>query len=146
MRVNGVDIPLLLDTGSPITVLNAAAATAAGIVMPGSDEPDDNKLNPFAKAARMAKEAIEDAQLMASGEVALIGGENGPIPLRKIPEKALIALGDAELGMGRPYVGDIPSLALLDGLGAGAGPAAILGTDVLRQRTKLLLRDGKVYV
>ena len=34
MRVNGVEIPSLLDTGSPITVLNAAAAEAAGIEMP----------------------------------------------------------------------------------------------------------------
>ena len=139
MRVNGVEIPSLLDTGSPITVLNAAAAEAAGIEMP---KPEDTGMNPFAKA----KAAVEAAAAIASGEVAMIGGANGPVMLRKIPEKAPIALGDAEIGAGRPYVGEIPGLAALGGLGAGAGPAAVLGTDVLRQRKKLVLRDGKVFV
>ena len=32
------------------------------------------------------------------------------------------------------------------GLGADAGPAAVLGTDVLRQRKRLVLQDGKVFV
>ena len=82
----------------------------------------------------------------ASGEVAMIGGVDGPVALRKIPEKAPIALGAAEIGSGRPYVGDIPGLAALDGLGAEAGPAAVLGTDVLRQRPTLVLRDGRVFV
>ena len=45
-----------------------------------------------------------------------------------------------------PYVGAIPGLAALDGLGADAGPAAVLGSDVLRQRECLVLRGGKVYV
>ena len=139
MRVNGVEIPSLLDTGSPITVLNAAAAEAAGISMP---QPEDTGMNPFAKA----KAAVEAAAAMASGEIAMIGGANGPVTLRKIPEKAPIALGDAEIGAGRPYVGEIPGLAALGGLGADAGPAAVLGTDVLRQRKKLVLRDGKVFV
>jgi len=144
LKVNGVAIPALLDTGSPITVLNAAAAAAAGIEMPA--EPDLSGMNPFAKAAAAAKAAVDAAAAMASGEVAMIGGVDGPVALRKIPEKAPIALGAAEIGSGRPYVGDIPGLAALDGLGAEAGPAAILGTDVLRQRKRLLLRDGKVFV
>ena len=144
MKVNGVEIPALLDTGSPITVLNAAAATAAGIEMPS--ELDQTGMNPFAKAAAKAKAAVDAAAAMASGEVAMIGGVDGPVTLRKIPEKAPIALGGAEIGSGRPYVGDIPGLAALDGLGAEAGPAAVLGTDVLRQRKRLLLRDGKVFV
>jgi len=66
--------------------------------------------------------------------------------LRKIPEKAPIRLGTAELGSGRPYVGELPGLAALGGLGADAGPAAVLGTDVLRQRKRLVLQDGKVFV
>ena len=144
LKVNGVEIPALLDTGSPITVLNAAAAIAAGIEMPA--ELDQSGMNPFAKAAAQAKAAMDAAAAMASGEVAMIGGVDGPVALRKIPEKAPIALGGAEIGSGRPYVGDIPGLAALDGLGAEAGPAAVLGTDVLRQRQRLLLRDGRVFV
>ena len=76
----------------------------------------------------------------------MIGGADGPILLRKIPEKAPIALGSAELGSGRPYVGELPGLAALGGIGDDAGPAAVLGTDVLRQRSRLVLRDGKVFV
>ena len=140
MNVNGVEIPSLLDTGSPITVLNEAAAAAAGIDMPVGEE--GSGLNPFAKA----KAAVEMAAAVASGEAAVIGGVDGPVTLRKIPAKAPIALGDAALGSGRPYVGAIPGLAALDGLGADAGPAAVLGSDVLRQRERLVLRDGKVYV
>mmetsp|Transcript_42433 Transcript_42433/g.83374 ORF Transcript_42433/g.83374 Transcript_42433/m.83374 type:complete len:404 (-) Transcript_42433:86-1297(-) len=144
MRVNGAEIPALLDTGSPISVLNAAAAAAAGIAMP--TEPDESGMNPFAKAAAKAKAAVNMAASIASGEVAMIGGVDGPVYLRKIPEKVPVELGGANLGSGRPYVGEIPGLAALDGLGAGAGPAAILGTDVLRQRKRLLLQDSKVFV
>ena len=65
------------------------------------------------------------------------GGADGPVALRRIPEKALIALGAAEIGSGRGrtlvYI-PWPCLAALNGLGAEAGPAAILGTDMLRQR------------
>ena len=139
MSINGVDIPSLLDTGSPITVLNAAAAEAAGIKMP---QPEATGMNPFAKA----KQAMEAAAAMASGEVAMLGGADGPVTLRKIPEKQPIALGAAEIGAGRPYVGEFPGLAALGGLGAGSGPAAVLGTDVLRQRRRLVMQNGKVYV
>lgn len=144
MRVNGVEIPALLDTGSPITVLNAAAAMAAGIDMPAA--PDDSGLNFFSRAAAKAKAAIDMTASLASGEVAMLGGANGPITLRKIPDKAPIDLGEAHIGSGRPYVGEIPGLAALDGLGDEAGPAAILGTDVLRQRQRLLLQDNKVML
>jgi len=139
LRVNGVGIPALLDTGSPITVLNDAAAKAAGIVMP---QVEDTGMNPFA----MAKAAMDSAAAMATGEIAMIGGVNGPVTLRKIPDKAPIALGETQIGSGRPYVGELPGLSALDGLGANAGPAAVLGTDVLRQRQRLVLQDGKVYV
>ena len=139
MTINGVEIPSLLDTGSPITVLNAAAAEAAGIAMP---QPEATGINLFARA----KAAVEAAAAMASGEVAMMGGPNGPITLRKIPEKAPIFLGAADIGAGRPYVGKFPGLAALGGLDADSGPAAVLGTDVLRQRRRLVMQDGKVYV
>ena len=38
------------------------------------------------------------------------------------------------------------SNAALDGLGAGAGPAVVLGTDVLRLRPRMLFTKDKVYV
>jgi len=139
MRVNNVEIPSLLDTGSPISVLNAAAAKAAGIDIP---PPEVAGTNLFAKA----KVAMEITAAVASGEALMIGGAGGPVILRRIPQKSSIALGSAQLGSGRPYVGEIPGLAALGGLGADAGPAAVLGTDVLRQRKRLVLQNGKVFV
>ena len=140
MTLNGVDIPALLDTGSPITVLNAAAAEVAGVATP--PPPQEAGMNPLAAA----KAALESAQAMARGDLVMIGGANGPVGLRKIPEKVPIALGPAQIGAGRPYVGELPGLAALDGLGADAGPAAVLGMDVLRQRERLVLREGRVFV
>merc|ERR1712038_1298257 len=34
LNINGVDIPCLLDTGSPITVLNSVATKKAGLTIP----------------------------------------------------------------------------------------------------------------
>ena len=138
LTVDGVDIPALLDTGSPITVLNDAAARAAGVdVAP----PPAAAGGPFAKM----KAAAAQAQAAAKGEVVMIGGATGPVALTKVPEPVQIALGAADVGAGRPYVGELPGLAALGGLGADAGPAAVLGADVLRQRARLVLRDGRVF-
>ena len=45
----------------------------------------------------------------------------------------------------RPYVGELPGLAALGGLGAAAGPAAVLGTDTLRRRARLWVTRTHVY-
>ena len=52
------------------------------------------------------------------------------------------AFGDGS----RCYVGDLPGLAALDGLGADAGPAAVLGTDVLRRRPRMVYRASEVLL
>lgn len=58
-QVNGVSMPALLDTGSPITVLNAAAATAASIELsPAADAAN----NPFAILAAGFKAAQASAE------------------------------------------------------------------------------------
>ena len=46
----------------------------------------------------------------------------------------------------RPYVGELPGLAALDGLGAAAGPAAVLGTDVLRTRPRLWYTPTRIFI
>jgi len=142
MVVNGVKIPALLDTGSPATVLNAAAAKLAGIEMPV--EPDQSSMNPIAKA----KAGFDFAASMASGEMVMMAGDNGPATLRKTPNAIPISLGGAVIRDVRPYVGEIPGLAALPGLAAKGAPAAILGTDVLRQRKRLLIAPAidKVFV
>ena len=58
-----------------------------------------------------------------------------------------MSIGDADFGGGacQMYVGDLPGLAVLDGLGASAGPAAVLGLDILRQRPRLVYQDMQIY-
>lgn len=148
--VNGVSIDALLDTGSPITVLNAAAASAAGVAFPRAPPPNEKKggaANPFARFAENLAENLRTASgPTTAGDLRIAGGDGAPVDLRRTAPTAM-ALGDADLGTDLTcYVGDLPGLALLSGLGAAAGPAAVLGTDLLRRRTSLLLRDGKVYV
>eukprot|EP00747_Dinoflagellata_sp_TGD_P181246 gnl/TRDRNA2_/TRDRNA2_3497_c0_seq1.p1 gnl/TRDRNA2_/TRDRNA2_3497_c0~~gnl/TRDRNA2_/TRDRNA2_3497_c0_seq1.p1 ORF type:complete len:124 (-),score=29.57 gnl/TRDRNA2_/TRDRNA2_3497_c0_seq1:91-414(-) len=106
--------------------------------------PPDEKsgMNPF----KVATGFFKKAQNLAKGEELMVGGGGGMVALKKVPEKVAISLGGAELGSGRPYVGEFPGLTKLGGLGADAGPAAVLGSDVLRQRKRLVLRDFKVYV
>jgi len=137
--VNGVEIPSLLDTGSPITILNAAAAEAAGVA---AEKPDNSGKNPLARAKDAVAEAANDAAAVAAGEVLLVG----PSVLRKYEREVPLAIGNAPIGDGRLFVGEVPGLGALDGLGANAGPAAILGTDVLRCRRRLLLLPGRVFV
>ena len=146
--VNGVAVPALLDTGSPITVLNAAAATAAGIqcAPAGGDTSGGGGgggFNPFARAAA----AVKAAQSAARGDMMTVAGADGPVQLFRAEASASMALGDAAFGDGcRPYVGDLPGLAALDGLGAGAGPAAVLGTDVLRTRPRMVYTPRELFL
>ena len=143
MCVNGVEIPSLLDTGSPITVLNAAAAKAAGI---GDAPPaaEDVSSNPFT----MLTQAFKAGVAATKAETLMVAGANGPVQLLRCEGGATMSLGDADLGGGtcRPYVGELPGLAALDGLGAAAGPAAVLGTDVLRTRPRLWYTPTRVFI
>ena len=143
LKVNGVLIPALLDTGSPITVLNAAAAKAAAIGE-APPTPDEVSSNPFT----MFGQAIKAGMAASKAETLVVGGATGPVQLLRVKEGVTLSLGDADFGGGecRPYVGDLPGLAALNGLGASAGPAVVLGTDVLRTRPRLWYTATRVYV
>jgi hypothetical protein len=151
IKVNGIDMPALLDTGSPITVLNKQAAQQAGIETVELPSPSKETKNPFAAAANRFKEAQATAQAAAQGDVLTIAGSQGrPVYLLKSTSKAQVALvGDSEVsfGDGNVYVGDIPGLAALSGIGVQSPPAVVLGMDVLRRRPKMLLRarNNEVY-
>ena len=140
LMVNGVAIPALLDTGSPITVLNAAAAAKASVAHAQPPSVDGNPLAKLMGAAKLAQAA-------ASGDVLTIGGVDGPVQLMRA-EPAEVSLG-AGVPFGedvRLYVGELPGLQALDGLGAAAGPAAVLGTDVLRRREKLWYTPTEIFL
>ena len=142
VRVNGVELPALLDTGSPITVLNAAAASAAAVEYTPLGSPEGQ--NPFARLAL----GVKAAQATARGDVLTVGGQSGPVQLVRAQRPTTISLGrDLELGADcQPYVGDLPGLAALDGLGASAGPAIVLGTDVLCKRPRMWYTPTELYV
>ncbi|CAK0822231.1 unnamed protein product [Prorocentrum cordatum] len=158
LTVNGVGIPALLDTGSPITVLNAAAAAAAGLDVSGGGSDRDSggssdSDNPFANlfagvgaALDAAREAATFGQRVASGDLVLIAGADGMIQLSRSKVAVSFSLGEAEIDNSTVLVGEVPGLAALDGLGAAAGPAALLGVDVLRQRPRLVIRANEMFV
>lgn len=152
LNVNGVQIPALLDTGSPVTVFNSEAAKQAGIETITLESSLSKKSsNPFAAVANRFKEAQELAKASAEGKILTIAGMNGPVNLLKSVETIDIsAVGEDDMvsfGQGHIYVGDIPGLAALNGIGVDAPPAVILGMDVLRRKPKMILRarDNEVY-
>ena len=141
LRINGVVVNALLDTGSPITVLNKAAASLVGLDEANGGGGGSNPLARFAAG-------VKSAQAAARGDVLTVGGVNGPVQLTRTQSAVAMSLGDsASFGNDlRPYIGDLPGLALLDGLGASAGPAVVLGTDVLRRRPRLIYTAHDVFV
>lgn len=154
IRINGVDIPALFDTGSPITVLNAQAAKAVGAETVESPQPQEAKgLNPFSAMAQNFKAAQAAAKAAASGDVLAIAGSNGErVELLKSKSKLNVGIvGDEQnknLGESHVYVGDLPGLAALGGLGGESPPAAVLGMDILRLRPRVLYRGqtNEVYL
>lgn len=153
LKVNGVEIPALLDTGSPITVLNSQAAMQAGVETIEMPSQSQKSNNPFSSIANRIKAAQATANAAANGDLLTVAGTNG-LPtnlLRSTSAPDIVIQGDgdkvASFGENRIYVGDIPGLAALNGIGVDSPPAAILGMDLLRKRQKMLLRarDQEVY-
>lgn len=152
LKINGVEIPALLDTGSPVTVLNSQAAAQTGIKTISLPSSESSK-NPFAAVANRFKEAQAIAKAAADGDLLTISGMHGPVNLLKSTEAPEIsAIGDDDsddvlFGKKRIFVGDIPGLAALNGLGVDAPPAVVLGMDVLQTKPKMILRaqDNEVY-
>ncbi|GKY95379.1 hypothetical protein MPSEU_000499500 [Mayamaea pseudoterrestris] len=149
LRVNGCDMPALLDTGSPITVFNAEAAKQAGIETIATGTDGSSK-NPFTSMANR----FQVAQAMSRGDVLQVLGEKGPVNLLKSSSPITVSLPGTKVNsmvdfaLCSVYVGDLPGLAALQGLvGADASsPAIVLGMDVLRQRPKMLLRPRRSEV
>lgn len=145
LNINGVDVPALLDTGSPVTVLNAGAARVAGIDKKALSTTGDNKKSSFNPFARMS-ENFKVAQAAAKGDVLMIAGSNGErVDLVKSSQLVSARVGSADFGMCHVYVGDLPGLDALGGLGGGAPPAAVLGMDVLRRRQRMVYRAEEVF-
>ena len=138
-------MPALLDTGSPITVLNAAAAAAAGVVAPPAPAPA-GAAGGGATCSRM-RSNFEAAQAAARGDVLMIGGADGPVSLMRATEPAAFSLGDgAAFGDGSRCSPATSPARGARRAGADAGPAAVLGTDVLRRRPRMVYRASEVLL
>jgi hypothetical protein len=175
IKINNVEMVALLDTGSPVTVLNERAAKAAGIkttkssLMTLDDDGNKNKnsWNPFASVVDKFKEAQATSEAASKGDILMIGGIDGqPTNLyRSINDGISISLvgddndddvpfgGDQDSSTNNShskntvYVGNIPGLAALNGIGVDSPPAVVLGLDILRKRPSMLLRarNNEVY-
>lgn len=145
VEINGHVFPALLDTGSPITVLNRAAAQQAGIATVVEDAAATKSRNPLAAL----KGKWQQAQAAAEGKVLTIMGAGGkPVNLIQSTDEYNLRMpadddDDADsidFGPTHIYVGNLPGLAALQGLGVDAPPAVVLGMDVLRKKRHMLFR------
>merc|ERR1712025_43735 len=101
------------------------------------------------------------AEAASRGDILMIGGIDGkPTTLYRSTDSDLgislvggtesddVSLIGSNDNNNRVYVGDIPGLAALNGIGVDSPPAVVLGLDVLRQRPKLVFRprENALYV
>lgn len=144
MTINGVQIPALLDTGSPVTVLNSAAAEIAGLQTislengnengnENENENDGNKkkkglfnLNPFQKISDNFKAAQSMSEAVSRGDILVVMGPEGRIELKRTIERVTVRLGsgsddgqeEVQFPKSSVFVGDLPGLKALEGLKA----------------------------
>ena len=150
---NGIAIPALLDTGSPISLFNPEAAEILGI------ESSTFSLN----------EQNNENNQNNDGDMVLVpvvrGSDGGVLPIRRSVSASInlyTAIGDVHLGRGHVYVGQLPGLDMLLSSSVTATsssqtnkkpqkekddvsknkPAAILGLDFLGQTYRMTLRVG----
>ena len=159
--INGLEIPALFDTGSPITVLNARAAQEAGITMAVSIDSEEksksSSWNPFNKIVDNVKSASAIAEATSKGQILTIAGTDGqPVRLLKSKSPVQIKVRTSknpisskeeqdrfiDLAGSFVFIGDLPGLAALGGLGGGdsAPPAAVLGMDVITRCPRVVFR------
>jgi hypothetical protein len=141
VTINGVTLPALLDTGSPVTVLNRHAARDAGIetAIPQNSSPVDLQ----EQLQRQEAQSHHHHHGVAIGDkVILVGGfDSRPLCLlRSQSSNVPIQVGSSmSLGQGPVYVGDFPGLRYVTGV-EGKGPAVVLGLDFLQQTHRMILR------
>ena len=159
-------VPALLDTGSPVTVLNSACAEKAGLRLPAAadwtDEKEEEKESqqppksllgrlfgnkqrappppppPMVPGDRELSVRMETSQQQQQ--------QQQPQEEQEQEEGGLIGASSLELGAVRPMIGDLPGFAAL-GLAEG-DPGAILGLDTLSgcKRLVLVASQQRLYV
>ena len=146
VEMNGVRLPVLLDTGSPITLLSEEAAEKAGtekIVDPSSTK-DDGKATTTASTLPPTK--IGDPFLMIAGvdgrPIKVVRSESPSVPIQ---------VGGMSLGEGPVYIVDDADVTALSFLKTAANlvqkeaPVAILGLDVLKRAHRVILKTSGCF-
>ena len=146
LRLNGIDVLALLDTGSPITVINTSAAKRMGVsTMQGETLSSESNGNFFSSLTKNFREAQNTANAVNKGDLLLVAGTQGErVELWRTREGVDITCETAQFSNSRIYVGEIPGLGVLGGLGTSSPPAAILGMDILRTIPRMLYRMNEV--
>jgi len=170
IKVNGVAMQALLDTGSPITLINIPAASLAGVepINPFNETDVDFKKNWWSRFSQLPswwnrqtrqrsteQENARKAEIVelaaARGDVLKIAGLQGGVSeIRRSTETTSIMIGDAEFPAAKVYVGNLASwyASNLPGLEPKYpyyGFGAVLGLDVLRSRPGMLYRADEVF-
>ena len=163
--LNGVRVPALVDTGAPRTIVNRAAARAAGIALVGDDRDDGVESskptrrgfeNPFA-AIRDAVSRGRERALGSSGAVTVMGAGGRPERLDEAADSRDVSMlvsangGSAAAALSSPQilVGELEAFRVGLGLrgdsvaGAGDGqPGIVLGLDALMSVSKVAMRTA----
>eukprot|EP00977_Amphora_coffeiformis_P020637 scaffold8374_cov175-Amphora_coffeaeformis.AAC.76 len=129
ITVNEKKIVGLLDTGSPITILNEKAAQELGIRTEGTEKADHHSTLRFEDRPHLKVGGIDGRHIEVARSVS------------KVP----INIGDMSLGKGHVYVGTLPAFSVMQTVAhdnSVAAPSAILGLDFL-QRTYRMILMGK---
>lgn len=161
--LNGVRMPALVDTGAPRTIVNRAAARAAGIATVGDEENASGSTpakkpstggfkNPFAAIQDAISRGREQA-LGSSGAVTVMGAGGRPERLDKASRSRDVSMrvsasgGSVCLSSPQILVGDLEAFRVGLGLrgdsapGAGDGqPGIVLGLDALMSVPKVAMR------
>ena len=155
ISINGVSIPALLDTGSPITVLNPAAAQLANVptfeLENDDEEKEKSSFFPFKNPLNQFQKNLKLSEAMARGDIVSLAGSDGRrIDLLRSKEPQKIQFeNDSSMQDCNIYVGEIPGLEALDGLSvdgkSATKPAAIFGMDLIRSKRRMLYRSDEVY-
>ena len=167
VTLNGVAMPALLDTGAPQTIVNRAAAAAAGIAVgsggPGTDGPTEKKgkgksSNPFGGLMDALGKGKEAA--LADKGVMVMGAGGKPERLDRVDgagvDLRVVTRGDASasdagtdtavrVSVASILVGELAAFQAglglppaIDGDGSGE-PGVILGLDALMSRDEVVI-------
>ena len=120
VNVNGVDLKAIIDTGSPITILNTDAAEKVGI------------------GNTLSKEEEEDTSFLV-----VKGVDDDNINLIRSKNGASVSIGDFSLGDIHVCVGNLPGIAFASSLSSSAEPQVLLGLDALRRTYRMILSTPK---